>query len=165
MATLPIKSILQVTNYSGHHGNLTTEAPNQNFKNGNLLVPDATTGKSIVATAGAGAAAGKLMLAAKDSENTATPRNNALPVVRPIPNMIFEISATGAASTAALLKAGAQYGYAIDATTGFGNLNFADTTNVVFELVQHDGDTLAPNGGVSGDTNVRVYARIIPTKI
>lgn len=164
MATLPIKSILQVTNYSGHHGTLTTEAPAQTFKLGNIVVADAN-GLTATATA-ATAAAGKIMFAAKDSTPAGTAvAKNAMPVVRPITNMIFEVTAGGAASSASNIAAGKQYGYAVDGTTGLGYLNLADTTNLVFELVQHDGDTLAPMGGAVGDTNVRVYARVIPSKL
>lgn len=66
--------------------------------------------------------------------------------------MVFEVTATGAALTAALAKLGATYGYAIDPTTGYGYLNLADTTNAVFQLE----DGLIYGGGTTGDTNVWV---------
>ena len=156
--THPIKRIVNVTHYSHHHGNLCKEAANQQFKMGNLLSLNAT-GEAVPTAGGAAAASARNFLAARDGENNANPRP--LPRVTPQPNMVFEITATGAASTAALLQAGKRYGYKVDAATGLGVLDLTDTTNAVWELTAHNGTTLAKGRGVMGDTNVGVYARLL----
>lgn len=156
MATIPVQRIMQVTEYSDHHGTLATEAANQTFKRGNFIAPDASGKMAAVA---AGAITAKVKLAAQDAENAATPRRNNLSKVNPTATMIFEVTALGT-GTAALLAAGKKYGYSIDATSGFGVLNLADTTNAAFELINHDGDTLAP-GSNATDVNPRVYARLV----
>lgn len=153
--TLPFRRIVNVTHYSHHHGNLNKEAADQKFKVGNLL--EQTNGECTAVTAAT--AQGRYLLAARDSENTENP--NPLPVVTPQPNMIFEITAGGAASTEELLQAGKQYGYAVEERSGYGYLDLAAAGTAVFELVNHNGSTLAKNGGAVGDTNVRVYARLL----
>lgn len=155
MATLPIKSILQQTEYSNHHGLLGKQATGASFKLGNLISPDAN-GDFVETAVGAGAASAKNKLAAHDSG-----LRNDLKVsyVDPTPNMVFEVTATGAAATAALLKPGQQYGLGKDATTGLHTLLLTDTTNAVWRLVAHNGSTLAR--GAIGDTNVGVYAVLI----
>lgn len=156
--THPIKRIVNVTHYSHHHGNLCKEAANQQFKMGNLLSLNAS-GEAVPTAAGAAAASAKNFLAARNSENSATPRP--LPRVTPQPNMVFEVTATGAAATAALLQPGKRYGYKVDPTTGLGVLDLTDTANAVWELTAHNGDTLVKGRGALQDTNVGVYARLL----
>lgn len=163
MPNIPVQRIMQVTEYSQHHGTLATEAPNQTFKRGNAIARNAASGLLEAVAAGAPAAAAKIMFATQDAENAATPRRNNLSKVDPTDTMVFEVTALGA-GTAALLKAGAEYGYSIDAGTGFGVLNLADTTNKFWRIVAHDGDTLAP-GSAATDTNARVYARLVAAVI
>lgn len=161
MATIPFREILQVTNYSHHHGLLGSEAATQTFRYGNLISLNGATPAAYAATAaGAPAAAAKNKLAALAGRNSAIVLNN-LPYVNPIVSMVFEISTGGAATTAALLNAGTAYGYAIDATTGLGYVNLTDTTNLVWRLTQENGTVTAPQGGVVGDTGTRVYATLI----
>lgn len=146
-----------VTRYTGHHGVLDKEAPNQNFKFGNLVYQNAE-GK-MVATQAADAATRKNLLAARDAENKAVPVMD-LDVVTPVPDQVFEVTAGGAAATEAALVAGKQYGYAIDPDTGLGYLDLTNTSSAVFQLVNHTGKVLAGHGNI-GDTNVRVYARLL----
>lgn len=159
-ATLPIQRIVNVTHYSHHHGNLAIEAPNQTFKQGNLLRLNAT-GQAEATPAGAAAATSKNFLAARNARNVAAPTES-LPRVTPYTQMIFEVTAGGAAATDALIQPGKKYGYAIDQGTGFGYLNLADAGTAVFEIVAHNGSTMPrSHGGTIGDTNVRVYARLL----
>ena len=66
MATLPIKSILQQTEYSQHHGQMGKAATGATFKLGNLISQDAN-GEFVETAVGAPAAAAKNKLAAHDS--------------------------------------------------------------------------------------------------
>lgn len=154
MATLKIQPIRPQRNYTDSHGHLGDEAANQTFKDGNLLTIDAN-GKFVATAAGAPAAAAKNKIAAGPGQNLAAPLRK-VPYVDPNLTPLIEISAAGVAS-AANIKVGATYGYAIDGTTGFGHLNLADTTNAVFRI-----EDQTPVAGVIGDTNVRVYVSILP---
>lgn len=162
-----MRRILLVSEYSGHHGNLTTEAPNQQFKEGNLIYADPATGATAT-PAGAGVTGKKNFLACRDSQNKAAP-DMKLSRVTPTSTMVFEVTAGGAAATPTLIQPGKEYGYAIDPETGLGYLNLADTTNKAFRLIAHCGGVVAPDGGkvdaTAGDTNVRVYATLNPAII
>lgn len=161
MATIPLKEILQVTQYSHHHGELGIEATAQTFRYGNLVSLNGETPAKYAATAaGAPAAATKNKLAALAGRNLTLAASD-FPYVTPFASMVFQISTGPIATTAGLLNAGTAYGYAIDATTGIGYLNLSDTTNLVWRLIQHNGSVIASQGGVAGDTGVRVYAQLI----
>lgn len=154
MATLGIKSILQQTEYSGHHGLLGTHAAGQTFKLGNLISVDAN-GEFIETAVGAGAATARNKLAAHDAGIRNTRR---IDYVNPTEGMIFEVSAIGV-GTADLLEAGKTYGLGKDATTGLHGLLLSDTTNAVWRLVAVNGTTVAR--GVATDTNPGVYAQLV----
>lgn len=155
MATLPIKSILQQTEYSQHHGLLGREAQAASFKYGNLISPDAN-GDFVETAVGAGAATAKNKLAAADSGLRSDKK---VPYVDPTSGMVFEVTATGAALTAALAKPGTQYGLGKDATSGFHTVLLTDTANKVWEVVAHNGTTIA--AGAIGDTNARLFVKLI----
>ena len=157
MATLPVKAILQMTNYSKHHGLLGTEAPTQTFKFGNLISPNGT-GLYQETAVGAGAATARNKLAAADGQNSATPPSS-LPYVDPTDDTVFAITLLGA-PTAAQVYPGLKYGLGKDATTGFHGALLSDTTNQVWELVAYNGTTV--RRGIPGtDTNVEVYAKLL----
>ncbi|KQR22869.1 hypothetical protein [Deinococcus sp. Leaf326] len=155
MATLPIKSILQHTEYSQHHGLLGKQAAGASFKLGNLISPDAN-GDYVETAVGAGAATARNKLAAQDSGMRVDLK---IPYVDPNGTMIFEVTATGAAATAALIKPGVTYGLGKDATTGFHTVLLTDTTNAVFRTVAVNGTTLAR--GAVGDTNVGLFVQLL----
>jgi hypothetical protein len=154
MATLPIKSILQQTEYSQHHGLLGRAAAGATFKLGNLISVDAN-GEFVETAVGAGAASAKNKLAAHDSGRAERKQD----YVDSTGTMVFEVTATGAVSTADLLEAGKTYGLGRDATTGFHTLLLTDTANAVWRLVAVNGSTLVR--GAIGDTNVGVYAQLV----
>lgn len=156
MATLKVQPIRLQKNYTDHHGHHGAEAPNQNWRDGNLIYPGGTNGAFIATPAGAVAATAKNRVAQGAGQNLAAPLRR-VPYVDPNIANFFEITAGGAVATAALLTVGATYGYAIDATTGHGYLNLADTTNAVFRI-----EDSTPVIGALGDTNVKVYASIVP---
>ena len=156
MPTLKILPIDVKAGYSHQHGYQGDEAPSQTFKVGNLISPDAN-GKYAATAAGAAAASAKNRIAMAPGQNSANPARKT-EFTHPHEHGVIEITAGGAAATAALLKVGATYGYAVDGATGLGYLNLADTTNAVFRIEQN-----APTYGKVGDTNVRVYATILPT--
>ena len=155
MATLGIQPIRLQRGYTEHHGHLGIEAPNQTFKDGVLIRPN-TAGTAFQATAaGADAVGAKNKVSCGRGQNLAAPLRKVPYVDPPIANF-FEITAGGAVATAALIKVGAQYGYNLD---GAGNpyLDLANTTNLVFQI-----EDAVPVAGILGDTNVRVYASILP---
>lgn len=153
MATLKIQPIHVRSGYSNHHGQQGDEAASQTFKVGNLISPDAN-GKFAATAAGAPAAAAKNRIAMSFGQNVAAPPRR---VELQDPNLFgtIEVTALGV-SSAANIKAGAEYGYAIDATTGLGYLNLADTTNKVFRI-----EDSKPVKGAIGDTNVTVVASFV----
>lgn len=155
MATLPVKSILQQTEYSQHHGLLGRQAAAASFKLGNLISPDGN-GEYVETAVGAGAVTSRNKLAAQDSGLRVDQK---IPYVDPNGTMIFEVTATGAAATAALIKPGLSYGLGKDATTGFHTVLLTDTTNAVWRTVALNGTTLA--AGAIGDTNVRVFVQLL----
>jgi len=155
MATFPILPIHQQTEYSNHHGLLGTHAAGQTTALGNLISPDAN-GEFVETAVGAPAAAAKNKLAA---HKAGIRSDRKLAYVNPTPTMVFEVSATGAALTADLAEPGKRYGLAKDATTTYHTLSLTDTTNAVFELIAHNGSTIAK--GAVGDTNARLYAILV----
>lgn len=155
MATLGFQPIRLQRAYTEHHGHLGVEAANQTWRSGNLIQPNGA-GTAFQATpAGSGAVGAKNKVAEGRGQNLTNPTRK-VPYVDPNIANFFEITAGGAAGTASNIKVGAQYGYAIDSTTGFGYLNLADTTNLVFQI-----EDAQPVVGALGDTNIRVYASII----
>lgn len=154
MATLKILPIDVKAGYSHQHGYQGEEAPSQTFKVGNLISADAN-GKYAATAAGAPAATAKNRVAMAPGQNSTAPARKT-EFTHPHEHGWVEVTAGGAASTAALIKIGATYGYAVDATTGLGYLNLADTTNAVFRIEQN-----TPTAGQIGDTNVRVLATIL----
>ena len=155
MATLPILGVHQQTAYSNHHGLMGTHAAGQTYPIGNLISVDAN-GEFVETAVGAPAAAAKNKLAAHRAGIKASRKQD---YVDPFEGMVFEVTATGAALTADLAEPGKRYGLAKDATTGNHTLSLADTTNLVWELVAHNGSTIAR--GAVGDTNPRLYAKLI----
>ena len=159
MATLPVKAILQMTNYSGHHGLLGAEAPTQTFKYGNLISPNAS-GLYQETAVGAGAATARNKLAAADGQNSATP-SSSLPYVDPTDDSTFAITLISTtAPVAANLIPGTRYGLGKDAATGIHGALFTDTVNQVWELVAYDGKTVR-RGVVGTDLNIEVYAKLL----
>lgn len=156
MATLKVLPAKVRAGYSSHHGRQGDEAANQTFKVGNLISPDAN-GKYQATAAGAAAASAKNRIAMSFGQNVAAPSRR-VEYQNPKEFEVLEISAGGAAASASNIKVNAQYGYAIDGTTGLGYLNLADTTNVVFQIE----DTKLVQGAF-GDFFVRVVASIVPT--
>lgn len=154
MATLPIKSILQQSHYSHHHGLLGTHAPAASFKLGNLISVDAN-GEFVETAVGAGAATARNKVAAHDSGVMNTRRQA---YVNPNEVMVFEVTAQGV-GTADLLEAGKTYGLGRDATTGFHTLLLSDTTNAVWRIIAHNGTTVSR--GVATDTNAGVFAVLV----
>lgn len=156
MPTLKILPMKVRAGYSHHHGRQGDEAPNQTFKVGTLISPDAN-GKFVATPAGAGAATAKNRLAMSNGQNSASPARR---VEYQDPRLFdtVEVTAGGTASTTALIKAGLEYGYAVDATTGLGYLNLSDTTNKVFRI-----EDTKPVKGAIGDTNITVVASILPS--
>jgi hypothetical protein len=154
MATFTALPIKVDGGYSQHHGRQGDEAASQTFKDGNLISAD-TNGRYQATPAGAGATTVKNRIAAAPGQNLAVPTRRT-EYTDPNQHGAVEVSAMGVASTAALIKAGATYGYSIDATTGLGVLNLADTTNAVFTIV----DNRLRRGNL-GDTGVRVLARFV----
>lgn len=154
MATLPIKSILQMSEYSIHHGLKGVHAAGQTFKFGNLISPDAN-GEYVETAVGAPAAAARNKLAAHDAGLRPDRKQD---YVNPTESMIFEVTAIGT-GTADLLEAGKTYGLGKDATTGFHGLLLSDTTNAVWRIVAYNGSTVAR--GVATDVNPGVYAVLV----
>lgn len=156
MATLKIQPMKVRAGYSVDHGRQGDEAANQTFKVGNLVYPVA--GKYTATPAGAGAAGVRNRLALSPGQNLATPVRR---VEFQDPNLFstVEVTAGGAAATTTNIRAGLQYGYAIDATTGQGYLDLTNTTNLVFEIQ----DSKPVRGTLGADTNVTVVATIIPS--
>ena len=153
MATFSFRRAYTVTEYSDQHGLIGLEAPNQTFKRGNLISND-TNGLLQATPAGAGALVPSV-LANADGQNLAAPVK-LTPYVQTQATAVFEITAGGAVASAANLKRGTKYGYNIDATTGVGYLDLANITNQVFQL-----ERTGPVNGAIGDTNVRVYAKLL----
>lgn len=153
MATLKVQPIHVRAGYSADHGRQGDEAATQTFKVGNLIYPVA--GKYTATPAGATAATAKNRVAMSNGQNNATPSRR---VEFQDPNLFstIEVTAGGAASSTSNIQAGLEYGYAIDATTGQGYLNLADTTNKVFRIEDN-----RPVKGTIGDTNVTVVASFI----
>jgi hypothetical protein len=153
--TFAIKRPYFVTDYSDHHGLLGQEAPNQTFKRGALLSNDAN-GLLQATPVGAGALVPNVF-ADSDGQNSATPAKKAR-YVQSDADTVIEITAGGAAATAALLKRGAKYGYNVD---GSGNpyMDLTNTTNLVFQI---EVNGIVPGSGAIGDTNVRVWVKLIP---
>lgn len=152
--TLGIQSPTVRTGYSGQHGYQGNEAPNQTFQTGSFITPTSTGFVEI--TVGAGAVNKPLKLSLAPGQNAAAPSRRA-EYADPREFGVIEITAGGAASTAALLEVGKKYGVAKDPTSGAHYLNLADTTNAVFQI-----EDARPVLGVVGDTNVRVVASILP---
>ena len=154
MATLKVRPITLVADYTEHHGLLGTEAAGASFKRGNLI--SATNGLFNETAVGAPAAAAKNKLAVVDSGQRL---DGKVGFVDPDVDMVFKVTATGAALTAALAYSGLRYGLGKDAATGYHTLLLTDTTNAVWELVATDGDTIAE--GAIGDTNPVLFAKMI----
>lgn len=154
MATLKTQPIHVRAGYSGDHGRQGDEAASQTFKVGNLISPDAN-GKYAATAAGAPAATAKNRVAMSFGQNNAAPARR---VEYQDPNLFstIEVTAGGAASSASNIKAGLEYGYAIDATTGLGYLDLTNTTNKVFRI-----EDSKPVKGAIGDTNVTVVASFV----
>lgn len=152
--TLKIQPMKVYTGYSNDTGRQGDEAASQSWKVGNLIYPVA--GKYTATPAGATAATAKNRLAMSNGQNVAAPTRRCEYMD---PNLFstVEVTAGGAASSAANIRAGLQYGYAIDATTGQGYLDLTNTTNLVFQI-----EDTRPVKGVIGDTNVTVVATILP---
>lgn len=154
MATLTILPARIFKGLRAAGGFLGDEAASQTFKAGNLIAANGS-GKFIATAAGATAAAAKNALALTAGQNLATPTSK-VNVQTLTDEHVLDITAGGAASSAANIIVGGEYGYAIDGTTGLGYLNLADTTNKVFRIVSN-----VPTRGVIGDTNVGVQAMLL----
>lgn len=154
MATLKVLPMHIHAGYTDDTGLLGTEAASQTFKVGNLVYPVA--GAYTATPAGATAATAKNRLAMSDGQNKAAPTYR-VQLVDPNRVANFEVTAGGAASSSSNIRAGLQYGYAIDATTGLGYLDLTNTTNLVFEIQDSK-----PIKGNIGDTNVTVAVTILP---
>ena len=152
--TLGIISPTVRTGYSTQHGYQGDEAANSTHQVGHLLT--ATNGKLGEVGVGAAAVNKPLRLALSAGQNLAAPVQR-VEFAHPEEFGVLQITAGGAASTAALLQAGKTYGLAKDATTGAHYLNLADTTNPVFRI-----EDSKPALGDVGDTNVRVYVSLLP---
>lgn len=154
MATLKVLPMHIHKGYTDDTGLLGTEAANQTFKVGNLVYPVA--GAYTATPAGATAATAANRLAMSDGQNKATPTYR-VQLVDPGRVGNLEVTAGGAASSSANIRAGLTYGYAIDATTGLGYLDLTNTTNAVFRI-----EDSVPTKGKIGDTNVAVIVTIVP---
>lgn len=151
--TFAIRRMYTVSNYSKHQGMVGQEAPSQTFKRGNLISND-SNGLLQATPAGAGALVANV-IANRDGQNLTTGLT-LTPYVQTVRDTVLEITAGGAAASASNLKRGTKYGYAIDGTTGIGYLDLTNTTNQVFQL-----ERTGPVTGAVGDTNVRVYAKLL----
>jgi hypothetical protein len=151
--TFAIRRMFTVSNYSKHQGFIGQEAPSQTFKRGNLISNDAN-GLLAATPAGAGALVANV-IANRDGQNLATPTSQ-VPYVQTVRDTVIEITAGGAAASTSNMKRGGKFGYAIDGTTGIGYLDLTNTTNQVFQL-----EKTGPVTGAVGDTNVRVYVKLL----
>lgn len=155
MATLGFQPIRLQKGYTEHHGRAGVEAANQTFKDGVLIRPNAGGTAYQATTAAADGVGAKNRVSAAAGQNLAVPRRK-VPFVDPNAANYFEITAGGAVSSASNIKVGTQYGYNVDATTGYGYLDLTNTTNLIFQI-----EDAIPVAGVLGDTNIRVYVSII----
>lgn len=153
--TLTILPLKVDAGYTGQHGYQGLEAANQKFEPGNLISPDAD-GKYTATAAGAAAAAAKNRIALCPGQNEANPHRKT-EFAHPRECGWIEATLGGVATTADLLEPGKEYGYAIDATTGRGYVNLADTANKVFRITSP-----VLTLGEVGDTNPRGHVELIP---
>lgn len=158
MPTLKILPLKVDAGYSHQHGYQGDEAPAQTFPVGNLISQNAN-GQYQATPAGAAAVTAKNRIATAPGQNTANPPRRT-EFTRPPEHGVIEITAGGTPATAALIKVGATYGYAIDAGTGYGYLNLNDTANALFRIE----DNRLRRGDI-GDTNVRVLVSFLPASV